>query len=152
MWVGHALRALGRLDEALASYRRASETPGREFTEAAGPLFWAARTLVLAGRAQEAVEPMERALALDSSPYARSVILAGRVPVLLAVGRYEDALASADESLRIRPYGALTWTYRAQALQQLGRGEEAEAARRRAAELAPPIPGPVSASRTPAPN
>ncbi|MGG5820744.1 tetratricopeptide repeat protein [Falsiroseomonas sp. HW251] len=152
VWYGHGLRAVNRTEDALAAYRRAAEIPNRDYTEPPLPLMWTGRTLLIGGRPEEALETVDRALLLDSSPYIRGVVLGSRALILVALGRGDDALATMDEALRMRPYGAQNWNFRAMVLQRLGRVEEAEIARRRAAEYSPSRPDVVSSSGAPGRN
>lgn len=92
--------------------------------------------LVLAGRYDEGLKSLERALEMaevDGGPLARSIILNNYGNALYEAGRPADALAVFDEvqeiELRIRPPGhtsfVMTHQNRARALSDLGRIEEA---------------------------
>ncbi len=89
--------------------------------------------LVLAGRHEEGLASLERALEMTDGPLARSVVLNNYGNALFEAGRPEDALAVFDEvweiDLQIRPPGhsafIMTQQNRARALSALGRSEEA---------------------------
>ncbi len=150
--LGLAQAASGRLDEALASYARASalRPNAPEPLKASGEVLlrmnrwpqalesfdracaiapddaWLAhnRGVALAGlgQAEEALASYERALALEPG-YALAHY--NRGATLMTLGRPEDALASYDRALALQPGHPLSLNNRGLTLQTLGRGAEA---------------------------
>lgn len=159
-----ALLALGRVDEALASYRRALALKP-DFVEAHNNLALALRELdrpgeALAaleravalrpdfpeahnnlgmlleaqGRPGEAIASLERALALRPG-YPDALNNLGNA--LQAAGRLDDALHAYEALLAARPDHAAAHNNRGQVLETLGRGADALAAYRQATALRP---------------
>jgi DNA-binding winged helix-turn-helix (wHTH) protein/tetratricopeptide (TPR) repeat protein len=89
-------------------------------------LLWHAQMLACAGRLDRAVEEIDRAVRLDSTNPAVFTMRAG---ILYLSGRYEDAIAAAQQSLGLEPgySSAYDWIYRSSI--RLNRVEEALAAR-----------------------
>lgn len=83
------LAGLGRLEEALEEYSRAIALDPLNFIN----LDRHAAMLVLAGRYAEALESNERAAALRPDVFVGN--LSQRAPILLALGRMDDAIAAA---------------------------------------------------------
>ncbi len=89
------------------------------------------------GRAAEALELLDRALAADPAlPGAH----ANRALALLDLGRSDEALAAATEAARRDPELASAWQTRGAILARAGRMQEAAESFRRAAELRPGDP------------
>jgi tetratricopeptide (TPR) repeat protein len=116
--LGHALRALRRTDEALASIDRAiGLRPG--FAE-----YHLERGIMLqaAGRLPEALACFEEALRLDPA-FADSH--RRRAGALMKLNRLEEALASCGEAIRLAPRSAEAHSLKGSILGKLDRLEEA---------------------------
>jgi predicted TPR repeat methyltransferase len=161
---GNTLRRLDRLDEALDAYERALALradypdawchraivllelgrPGDAAASAERALAarpgWPEALLALGNALQalerhgDAVDAYERALAQDSGA-ARADLWCARGAALKKSGRLDDALASYDRALQLRPDYALAAHYRANVLRALGRADDAVAAYRQALAL-----------------
>lgn len=120
-WIAVALREVGRLDEAIASAKRAvGLRPGDSDTH-----YNLGMCLVAAGRYQEATRPFERAVRLrpDVGPYYY-----GLHNVYVAQGRIPESVAALREAMRLSPI--------ADGLIKLGRAELSSGAFVRAHALA----------------
>jgi predicted O-linked N-acetylglucosamine transferase (SPINDLY family) len=149
---GNALKALGRLDEALADYARAIKLKP-DFAAAHGNRAnalkllgrldealasqnrlvglsprsaeaWNSRgnTLKELGRLDEALESYERALSLQPG---YSSALSNRGVVLHELRRLDEAIASYDQALKLTPGAADTWSNRGLTQLRLGRMDDA---------------------------
>jgi len=161
---GNTLRRLDRLPEALDAYERAlalradyadawchraivllelgrpaDAVASAERALAARPA-WPEALLALGNALQalerhgDAVDAYDRALAQDRQA-GRADLWCARGAALKKSGRLDEALASYDQALRLRPDYALAAHYRANVLRALGRTDEAIAGYRRALEL-----------------
>ena len=119
------LRALGRLDEALAAYDRAVE----DFPDNAVARTGRAETLRAVGRLDEALAAYDRAV--EDFPQD-AVPRNGRAETLRALGRLKEALAAYDRAVEDFPQDAVARNGRAETLRALGRLDEALAAYDRA--------------------
>ena len=140
----NALRALGRYEEAIAAAEPV--TGDLQAMAAAGDdgLFLVndqAYALLAAGRGEEADQLLGKLLALDIDKYPMLTNMAiNRSEILLRLGRYEDALRTADWAEEhtgkwMNAYGRMwNWSNRTCALKMLGRQAEAEATLRQMAE------------------
>lgn len=81
-----------------------------------------ARELRRAGRAAEAIERFDRAIALDPALVPAHI---NRANALRELGQPEAAIAGYDAALSLAPDSAITWQNRGVVLDQLGRHEEA---------------------------
>jgi tetratricopeptide (TPR) repeat protein len=127
---GAALRALGRLEEALASHDEAARlAPGLAPIHANR-----AEVLLALGRHAEVVESCDQALALRAD---HADTWARRGLALQILDRQQEALASYDQVLSLRPGDASAWLNRGVALQALGRSAEAIESYDRAMALEP---------------
>jgi tetratricopeptide (TPR) repeat protein len=127
---GTALSALGRYEEAIASYDKALELkPDDDAT-------WYNRGNALSalGRYEEAIASYDKALELKPDKHEAWY---NRGNALSALGRYEEAIASYDKALELKPDDDATWYNRGTALSDLGRKEEAIASYDKALELKP---------------
>lgn len=115
------------------------------------------RHLANEGKYPEALEANERALAINESiPLAQ----ANRAGILVQLGKYDEVIISADKALAIKADTttafAVAYSNKGDALQHLGRIEEAKAVFARAAELDPELIPPdltsVPPARTPTPT
>lgn len=158
---GNTLRRLGRPEEALASYERAlllrpahaeawchraillqdlgrfaDAADSAERALAARPGY--ADALLALGNALQALERHAQAVAAYDAALrlgARAELWCARGAALKKSGRLDEALASYEKALALRPDYALAEHYRANVLRALGRAEDAVAAYRRALEL-----------------
>ena len=129
---GSALRALGRLEEALASYEAAL----RLRPDLAEACYNRGTVLQELGRLEEAVTAYDAALRIKPD-YAEAH--SNRGNALKAIGRFEEALISYDVALRIKPDYAEAHSNRGNALKALGRLEEALAAYEAALRIGPDL-------------
>ncbi len=128
--LGNALKALGRLDEALAHHRRMVELRPTS-PEALSNL---GTTCAKAGRPQEALLHLLRAAALDP---ANPELLHNLGNGHLAAGNYEDARAAFERVTEISPGHVRGHTNLGVAYKELGRLGDAERCFRAALALAP---------------
>ncbi len=128
--LGNALGRAGRLDEAIASYRRALALEPR-FAEAHTNL---GNALLELGRLDEAEASCRRAIEIRLN-YAEAHHSLGNA--LLARGQVHAAAASYRRALELQPNFADAHNHLGNALLDLGRLEEAEASYRRALTLNP---------------
>jgi tetratricopeptide (TPR) repeat protein len=98
---------------------------------------WYADYLVADGRASQALNEIETAMALD--PLSPAIRLF-RGAILYSARRYDETIAQAQRALEIEPANAVAYYYRAAAYEQKGQLTEAEADIRRALQLAPRDP------------
>lgn len=91
------LATLGRLEEALAEYTRAIALDPLSFIN----LDRYGAMLMLAGRPMQALEASERAAALRPDLFVGNV--SQRAPILLALGRTEEAIAAARKVRELSP-------------------------------------------------
>jgi tetratricopeptide (TPR) repeat protein len=119
------LRDMWRLEEALASYRRAED----RFPEQA--ILWSGVASVLKdmGRLQEAFESFT--LVVDKFP-DEGVPRGGRADTLKLLGRLDEALREYETAISLFPHNAYLFTGRADVLRAFGRYEEAATAYRTA--------------------
>ncbi len=130
---GRALHQAGRLEEAMAHYRRVL-TRDPEHFEA---LHLMGIGKIQIGQTDEGAELIARAIAVNPDlPTAHSNL----GMALNALGRYDEALAACDRALAIHPDSADAHINRANALSELGRLDEALAGYDRAAALRPNDP------------
>jgi tetratricopeptide (TPR) repeat protein len=115
---GSVLRALGRLDAALASHDAAL----RYAPDLAAAHMNKAEVLMALARHQDALESCDRALALRADHVDTWV---RRGNALQALGRPAEALGSYDRALALRPADVLALSNRGVALEALGRAAEA---------------------------
>jgi tetratricopeptide (TPR) repeat protein len=128
--LGNALGKLGRLDEAVASYRRALAL-SPDFAEAHANL---GQALLDLGQIGNAADSCRRAVALKPH-YAEAHDTLGNA--LLRLGRPDDAAASLRRALAINPEFIETHLNLGNALLQLVRVDDAVASYRRALEIKP---------------
>ncbi len=128
--LGNALKALGRIDEAVASYRRAlARKP--DLADAHSNLGNALKAL---GRIDEAVASYRRALAIKPD-FADAHSNLGSA--LRDLGRLEESVESCRRALEINPDFADAYTNLGNAQKDLGRLDEAVASYRRVLEIKP---------------
>jgi len=130
IWLGIALQALKRFDDALSRYDRAIQL-GPERAEAH---YNRGHLLAQLGRLEEALASYDRALRLTPDD---PDVHTNRGNVLKDLGRLEEALASYDRALRLAPDDPDVHTNRGNALKDLGRLEEALASYDQAIRLSP---------------
>jgi Tfp pilus assembly protein PilF len=124
--------------ESLMRQRRVEEadhvfaTMARDHPEAAGPLAELARARVDRHDYTGALELYQRATALE--PWNAS-LCGNTAQMLSALERHAEAIAEAEQALRLDPEGAGTWDAYATLLSRAGRTADAQAAARRAREL-----------------
>jgi len=111
---GNALKGLGRLAEAEASFDQALAVK----PDFGGALYNRALLLQQMNRFEDALESYDRALALP--PYFVEALY-NRGVMLLVMKRDNDALESFDRALAIRPGFSEAWNNRGNALRNLGR-------------------------------
>lgn len=128
--LGKALKDLGRLDDAVASYRRALEIKP-DFANAHYNL---GNALLALGRLVNAVASHRRALEIKPD-FAEAHSDLGNA--LRDLGRLDDAVASYRRALEIQPDFANAQNNLGNALNDLGRVDEAVASYRRALEIQP---------------
>ncbi len=128
--LGNALRAQGKLDEAVASYRQAL-TLKPDFAEALVEL---AATLHQQGKPAEAVESYRSALALQPDLVVAHYNLAN---ALNELGQLDEAVASYRKSAELQPNLVAAHYSAANVLRVMGRSEEAIASYRTAICLKP---------------
>jgi Tfp pilus assembly protein PilF len=126
---GHLLRARGDWALAAEQYRRVVEERPSHFIAhvSLGQVLSRSTDTV-----DEAVDVLERAVTLQPDNFQTHANLAH---AFLQQGRLEEALAEVDEALALRNSEAYVWSIRANILSRLGRAEESQAARQRAASL-----------------
>lgn len=130
--LGLALQALGRMDEALASYNRALVLKP-EFAEAHNNR---GNLLMEMQRPDEALASYRRAVQLRPD-FAEAQFNLGRL--LLDRQPPQEALAAFDRALQAGPDNAEAHFWRGNALLELARPEEAAASYRRSLQLRPDI-------------
>jgi tetratricopeptide (TPR) repeat protein len=128
--LGEILRQRGRLDEAIAHFRRAVEIRP-DYAEAHNGLGVA---LLRKGQVDEAITHLQRALEIQPNRAEDHNNLAG---VLWQRGRVQEAIMHYQRSLAIRPDYALAHHNLGKLLQQEGRVQEAVAHYQRALEIQP---------------
>jgi len=94
--LGHALRSLNRIDDAIASFRRAFELDPSDFEA----LRACGSALEEQGKYQDAIAVFERALALQPADFVANC---ARANCLLMLHRYEAAVAGFDRALATKP-------------------------------------------------
>ena len=123
---GDALAALGREEEAVASYRRAGKEEGgiwqRLGAEALRRHNWT-----------RALDHFDRALEFSTAAFAHN----GRGTALLETGQIEAALAAFRQAARLEPESATAYANIGRAFLRYGRAVEAAAALERACALEP---------------
>jgi len=126
--VAMALYSRGRFEEAIAPFTRATELLP------ADPLVHQrlASAYHQLGRVDEALTHYRAAIRHGGTPSAYANV----GTILYRQGMFAEALSSYDESLKIRPGSHQTWRSKGDALNRLGRPEEAREAWQRAAALA----------------
>ncbi|MDJ0579531.1 CHAT domain-containing protein, partial [Crocosphaera sp.] len=127
---GIALRQLGRLDEAIASYDKALQLKPDDH------LAWYNRGNALGnlGRFDEAIASFDKALQLKPDDH---LAWYNRGCALGNLGRFDEAIASYDKALQLKPDDHLAWGNRGIALRQLGRLDEAITSYDKALQLKP---------------
>ena len=128
--LGNALQDLQRLDDAVASYRRALEI-NPDYAEAHSNLGVAQHAL---GQTDDAVTSYRRALEIMPH-YAEAHSNLGNV--LRDLGQLDEAVASCRRALEIRPDYAEAHINLGNALRALGQAEESVSSCRRALEIRP---------------
>ena len=129
---GAALFAVGRYDDAIASFDRV--LAGKpEFADA---LLWRAKVLLELHRHDEALESVDRLITKDPELAEAWV---GRGNVLIEQKRTKDAFAAFDKALTLRPDTAEAWLGRANLLSDLKRNDDALTAYDRALTLKPDL-------------
>ena len=128
--LGNALKDLGQLDDAVASYRRALEIKP-DYAEAHNNLGNALKDL---GQLDDAVASYRRALEIKPD-YAEAHNNLGNA--LKDLGQLDDAVASYRRALEIKPDYAEAHNNLGNALQDLGQLDDAVASYRRALEIKP---------------
>jgi tetratricopeptide (TPR) repeat protein len=130
---GVHLAELGRLDDAVALFRRALHYQ-RDLAEAENNLGNALRTL---GQLEEAIAHLERALAL-APEYAEARHNLGIA--FARQRRHEEAIAEFQEATRLKPDFTQAWTSLGLSQAELGRCADAESSFRQALEIEPRSP------------
>lgn len=130
---GMALQKLGRLDEAEAAYRRATQIAPDDFNA-----WWGlANVLHDKGLAEDSLAPFAKAAEL--APAEEGIRINWAI-ALYDVGRYEEAVDKLDLITDLDPDNADAWNNKGNALYRIGQPEAAEAAYLRATALAPQDP------------
>ncbi len=129
---GEVVRCLAPLYEEITG--ESAEVAVSEAQLAAHELMDKGYSLTELGRAEEALEAYDRALALQPN-YAWAWARKGRTLRLLE--RYEDALGCFDRALELSPTYGWAWNGRGIVQERLNRREEALESYRRASELKP---------------
>jgi tetratricopeptide (TPR) repeat protein/tRNA A-37 threonylcarbamoyl transferase component Bud32/TolB-like protein len=126
--LGLALYSRGRYEEALDPFRRAVELAPSD------PLAQQrlASTYHQMGRLDEALDHYRHAIRSGGTPSTFSNI----GTILYRQGKFNEALGSYNESLKLRPNSPQTWRSKGDTLNRLGRPEEAREAWEKAASLA----------------
>ncbi len=132
--LGVALKGLGRLDDAVASYRRALEIK----PDYVGALYNLGSALADLGRLDDAVASYRRALEIKPD-FAEAHSNLGNT--LMDLGRLDDAVASYRRALELTPEFAEVHSNLGNALKDLGRLDDAVASYRRALEIRPDYAG-----------
>jgi tetratricopeptide (TPR) repeat protein len=111
----------------------------------AGALYSKSVDLANAGDYQGALEDANEALAQNISSLT-PLIQSNRAGILVALGRYDDAIAAADVAINtpgnLTTLRSIAWYNKANALQALGRSAEADAAYANATALDPTLKHP----------
>lgn len=120
MWSNHAnaLSMLGRGDEAVAGYKRAIELA----PDNVAAHYSLCGQLIGDGRAAEALEAMDRALASLADHH---VLLTGKGRALAALRRFDEAMASYDAAVRASPRNVDALCGHGLVLNEMGRYAEA---------------------------
>lgn len=131
---GHALRGIGKHQEALDAYAQAENTYDEQL--------WGGRGFSLAylNRSDEAAEAFNKSLNASQKVLEKDNKSAyawfWKGEALRGLGRYQEALESYDRSLEIGPEKAISaWRGKGFVLKSLGRDSEADAAFAEAKEL-----------------
>ncbi len=131
---GHALRGLGRHQEALDAYAQAENTYDEQL--------WGGRGFSLAqlNRSDEAAEALNKSLNASQKVLEKDNKSAyawfWKGETLRGLGRYQEALEAYDRSLEIGPEKAISaWRGKGFVLKSLGRDSEADAAFGKANDL-----------------
>jgi Flp pilus assembly protein TadD len=111
---------------------RVFETMAREHPDAAGPLAEMARARAGRGDFSAALELYRRAIALE--PWTASMRVNAAM-MLSALERHPEAIAEAEQALRLGPEGPSVWDAYATLLSRAGRASDAETAARKAKAL-----------------
>lgn len=132
--IGHLFRQLGKPVKALRAYRQ-GHALAPQSVDAAWPLI----DLLSHGEGDAEIEAVARAAGVDESGHPAA--LAAYADALVRARRYDEALKLYDRALAAKPEFALALDHRGVLLQRLGRMQEAEAAHREAARIAPRLAG-----------
>ena len=127
---GNVLQALGRFEDALASYDRALAIEPRLINA----LYNRGVTLSSMKRPAEALAAYDKALEITPDDAG---IWMNRVSILIELKRPEDALVAADSLLALAPHYAEAWNNHGIALQALHRFEEALTSYQKALAIEP---------------
>jgi ABC-type phosphate transport system substrate-binding protein/Tfp pilus assembly protein PilF len=156
---GAALAGSGRHEEALVHFDRAIDQDPYSFEA------WSAQgdALLHLGQPAEAFNSFDRALEIASSKPMEQLTVAAPVAVgtallaktwlgkgsaLMRLGRAEEALATFDQAIELKPDYAEAWSSRGNVLMALGRRDEARASFERVAQLQVQDPQASAATET----
>jgi tetratricopeptide (TPR) repeat protein len=134
-------RAFARLAEwpiALSCFTELARIAPDEDAQATAE-FNRSRVLAQMGRGQDALEAIDRALALSHEPDDYGRFLAGRAFALAALDRLTEALRTVDDAAGVAPHDALVRLTRAEILARLRRPSDALADLAVALAIAPAI-------------
>ncbi len=129
--LGNALRAQGKLEEAVAEYKTAIQLKP-DYAEAHNNL---GLTLKAQGKLDEAIGEFRAAIRLKPD-YAQAHNNLGNL--LRALGKPNEAIVEYREAIRLKPDSALYYNNLGAALSEQGKLEDGLVAFRRARELGPP--------------
>jgi tetratricopeptide (TPR) repeat protein len=124
-----------RAERALVHFG-ASLAAGPEDDDLSRVLLYLSTSLKELDRFEEAVEPLERAVALEPGESAHHNLLGY---CLYKLGRHDEAVASFEKAVEIDPRSALDWSNLGANLRELGRLDEAETAYKKALALDPTL-------------
>jgi len=134
---GQVYRRMGRSEDALAAYRRAIAADRRRSVTVPQSLLGIGRVLTMMHRYEEALAALDEGEAHPQAGQTVKYIREQRARTMLRARRPQDALMAADGALELFAFNPGPWEVRAQALEALGRRDDAIAAYRKAAALAP---------------
>jgi Flp pilus assembly protein TadD len=138
---GGSLIKQNRIDEA----ERVFTTMAREHPESAGPPAQLAGVRISRNDYAGALVMYQKAIALD--PW-NAAIRVNAANMLSALSRHAEAIAEAEQALRLAPEAPSSWKAYATLLARAGRAPEANAAMRRAQQLAEAPPQRTTVART----
>jgi Flp pilus assembly protein TadD len=131
---GDAAYARREYEKAIAAYDSAVAAGHRAGVEVPAGWYGKGAALVAAGRFDEAIAPLDRALALNPG---NEVGWINKGTALARLGRLRDALKCYNSAIKVNPQYEVAWNNKANALARLGKSELALACYEKALEIDP---------------